>query len=62
MQVMEIAILDPEEGQEMSDEDSKPVYKKKTSVNLPDESQFYGTMPSLGTFLAPDGCPDHLKK
>ena len=62
MQVREIAILDLDEAQELSDEDSKPAYRKKTPVNLPEESPFYGTMPSLGTLVVPEGCPENLKK
>ena len=64
MHVREIAILEPElEDEEVSEgEERKTVFRKKTNVNLPEESAVYGTMPSLGTVVVPEGCPDNLKK
>lgn len=61
MQVREIAILEPEEDSQFK-EAGKTKFTKKNNVNLPEESQFYGTMPSLGTFKPPQDCPESIKK
>lgn len=57
MQVREIATLGPEDDADQM-EDGQSQFAKKTNVNIPEESQTYGTMPSLGTFKAPPDYPD----